>query len=77
MLRRLSRVAVVGKLEALRVYEIVGINASRIANLDTELFLDVPSQGLVPCEQVLADIANPIFCPTPDPNRCWCGAVWG
>ena len=69
VLRRLSRVAVVGKLEALRVYEIVGINAGRIADLEPDTFLDVPSQGLVPCEQVFADIANPIFCPTPDQVR--------
>eukprot|EP00743_Colponemidia_sp_Colp-15_P013963 GILK01016407.1.p1 GENE.GILK01016407.1~~GILK01016407.1.p1 ORF type:complete len:509 (-),score=51.62 GILK01016407.1:152-1678(-) len=64
VLRRLSRVAVVGKLEALRVYEIMGINAKRLANLEEGMFLDVPSQGLVPSEQVFADIANPIFCPT-------------
>lgn len=70
ILRRLSRVAVVGKLEALRVYEIVGINAHRLAHLDEgslsehNSHIDVPSQGLVPCEQVFADIANPIFCPT-------------
>eukprot|EP00742_Colponemidia_sp_Colp-10_P009110 GILJ01009909.1.p1 GENE.GILJ01009909.1~~GILJ01009909.1.p1 ORF type:complete len:777 (+),score=142.69 GILJ01009909.1:103-2433(+) len=70
VMRRLSRVAVVGKLEALRVYEIIGINAHRLAHLDEgslceqNSHIDVPSQGLVPCEQVFADIANPIFCPT-------------
>ena len=76
VLRRLSRVAVVGKTEALRVYEIVGINVSHAADAkseanvaDTAVLLDVPSQGLVPREQIFEDISNPLFHPTEDELR--------